>query len=101
MEYKYQLLVLNFFINNNIFPSKFLQKFVTKKQELRLVVKSRFETFAKIFEKNSAIYVNFRKEIVAKTKLNFRENAKAKIFISTLVNSKHRASIFNSPVLSH
>jgi hypothetical protein len=40
----------------------------------------------KIGDENSdfANFINFRKEIFAKTKINLRENAKTKIFVSTL-----------------
>jgi hypothetical protein len=49
-------------------------------EHFRIFVK----TFAKIFAKVFVIFVYFRMNIFAKTKINFRENTKAKIFVSTL-----------------
>jgi hypothetical protein len=45
-----------------------------------------FRIFAKIFAKIFVIFVYFRLKIFAKTKINFRENAKTKIFVSTLAS---------------
>jgi hypothetical protein len=44
------------------------------------------------FPKISAIFVNFRSEIFAKTKINFRENEKTKIFVSTLFGTARETS---------
>jgi hypothetical protein len=71
------------------------EQFIT--HSFHIFAKTFVKIFAKIFTKVFVIFVYFHLNIFAKTKIkfceNFRENAKTKMFVSTLLQI-YRCAIF-------